>query len=478
MSTPLFFSLFGAYLTLMVVIGWRVSRKQSGEDYLLGSRKLGPFLLLGTVLATQIGTGSSMGAAGFGYNNGFAGLLYGIGGFLGIVLTAKLFARAHTYKFFTMSEEISFYYGGNKYIKSLVSIVTFLASLGWLGAHILGGSLYLSWVTGVDLTTAKLITVLGFGVYVIVGGYLAVVWTDCIQAIILFVGFIVVAMLAIPAAGGFEVIQQAFTSGEFSFLGLQNYGVLPAVSLVTAIAVGAIAVPSFRQRIYSAKDIPSIKKSFYGTGILYAAFAFFPVIIGMSARAMNPALENNNFAIPYMAMEVLPLGLGVLILISGLSATMSSGDSDAIAGVTILMTDIYSMVFKKLPDEKNMVRYSRMATMLTLGAALMMTILAKDITDYITSMVSTLLSGLAVSAVAGKYWKRATWQGGIAALIGGSAASIIVSNNEKLMSIFVNPILLSLAGALVSLIVVSLLTPANAVSEEQAIEKVMRNRNA
>ena len=135
------------------------------------------------------------------------------------------------------------------------------------------------------------------------------------------------------------------------------------------------------------------------------------------------------------------------------------------------------MVFKKLPDKKDMVRYSRMATVFTLGAALMMTIFSKDITGYITSMVSTLLSGLAVSAVAGRYWKRATWQGGIAALIGGSAVSIIVSNSEKLMGIFANPILLSLAGALVSLIVVSLLTPANAVSEEQALEKVMRGRN-
>ncbi len=476
MNTTLFFTFFILYLLIMVVVGWRVSRKQSGEDYIMGSRKLGPFLLLGTVLATQIGTGSSMGAAGFGYNNGAAGLLYGVGGFVGIVLAARLFASAHKYKFFTMSEEISFYYGGNKYLKGLVSIVIFVASLGWLGAHVLGGSLYLSWVTGIDLTTAKVITVLGFGVYVIIGGYLAVVWTDCIQSIILFCGFIVVAVLAVPAAGGFEAIQQAFTKGELSFLGLQNYGVLPALSLIVAIAVGGVAVPSFRHRIYSARDIGSIKKSFYGTGVLYAVFALFPVLIGMSARVMNPALENNNFAIPYMAMEVLPLGLGILILISGLSATMSSGDSDAIAGVTILMTDIYSMVFKKLPEQNKMVKYSRIATVLTLGIALLMTIFAKDITKYITSMVSTTLSGLAVAAILGKYWKRATWQGGIAALLGGSIVSIATSRSAEIKSMFGNTILLALGGALLACVVVSLLTPANTLSEEEALARVMRDR--
>ncbi len=62
----------------------------------------------------------------------------------------------------------------------------FVASIGWLGAHILGGSMYLSWATGINLTLAKIIIALAFAIYVIIGGYSAVVWTDTIQALILF----------------------------------------------------------------------------------------------------------------------------------------------------------------------------------------------------------------------------------------------------------------------------------------------------
>lgn len=476
MNTTIFFVCFAFYMTLMITIGWYVSRKQTGDDYLIGSRGLSIFLIIGTMLATQVGTGSSMGASGFGYSNGWAGIMYGIGGFLSIVLVAALFGNVRKYGFYTMSEEISFYYGGNKYVRNVVSILIYIASVGWLGCHIIGGSMYLAWVTGIDLLTAKIITILGFGIYVIIGGYLAVVWTDAIQSIILFFGFIAVALLSIPKAGGFDAIMAAMPSDTVSFLGIEKYGLMPAISLMVAITVGGLAVPSFRHRIYSGKDVKSVKRGFYWTAALYAVFAVFPVIIGMAAFTINKGLDNSSYAIPYMAMEVLPAGLGILILISGLSATMSSGDSDAIAGVTILMTDIYSMVFHKLPPKDKLVKYSRIATVFTLLLAFVMAATATNITDYIANMVSTTLSGLAVASVLGKYWKRATWQGGLAALIGGSITSILASRSDALMNSLGDPTIPSLIGAIVACVLVSLITPSNNLSEEETLKIIEAQR--
>ena len=81
MNTTLFLAAFIGYIASMIWLGWFVSRKQeSGEDFLLGGRELPLFLTLGTTVATMVGTGSSMGAVGFAYENGWAGTLYGIGG--------------------------------------------------------------------------------------------------------------------------------------------------------------------------------------------------------------------------------------------------------------------------------------------------------------------------------------------------------------------------------------------------------------
>jgi len=74
-------------VVLMLGIGvWVARRNRSGEDFLLAGRSLSTPLLLGTTLATLVGTGSSLGAVGFAYENGWAGGLYGIGGAVGVLL--------------------------------------------------------------------------------------------------------------------------------------------------------------------------------------------------------------------------------------------------------------------------------------------------------------------------------------------------------------------------------------------------------
>ena len=83
----IFISAFIVYMLAMIAIGWFVSRRQaSGDDFLLAGRNVPLLLSLGTTVATMVGTGSSMGAVGFAYHNGWAGTLYGIGGAVGILL--------------------------------------------------------------------------------------------------------------------------------------------------------------------------------------------------------------------------------------------------------------------------------------------------------------------------------------------------------------------------------------------------------
>lgn len=476
MNVTLFYVCFALYLMAMLYIGIRQAKNDSAAGYLMGSRSLPMFLVIGTMLATQVGTGSSLGAAGFAYSNGWAGLIYGVGGFLSIVGVVWLFGDIRKYGFATMSEEISFYYGGNKTIKAVVAIVTFFASVGWLGAHLLGGSMYLAGVTGMELPLAKLITLLGFALFVVGGGYMAVVWTDAIQALVLFFGFIGTAIYLLINMDGLGNVLQVMPEGTTSFLGIEGYGLLPTISLIVSLTIGGFAVPSFRQRIYTSKDEKTAKRGFAITAMLYLIFAAFPVIIGMCARAINPDLGNNNFAIPFLALNVLPTAFGIIIMISGLSATMSSASSDALTGTTVLINDIYP-VFKKgkISDEK-LVFVSRIGGILTMLVAFIMALTAVDITNYISNMISTTLTGLAVASVMGRYWKRATWQGGIAALVGGSVFSIVAGKIPAVMAVLGDPTLVALAGSILCCFVVSLCTPANHLSEEEALA-IVRESN-
>ncbi|MGD8176298.1 sodium:solute symporter family protein [Marinimicrobium sp. ARAG 43.8] len=476
MSTSLFLGAFGAYIAFLIVLSWWVSRRHdSGEDFLLAGRSLPIFLIVGTTVATMVGTGSSMGAVGFGYANGWAGALYGIGGAIGILLLAWWFAPVRQWRFMTMSEELSFYVGASRLVKNLVAVLILLACIGWLGAHILGGGLYLSWMAGIDLHWARAIIALGFAIYVIVGGYRAVVWTDTLQAIVLFFGFILMALLVLNAVGGWEALMAAQPEANLTFSGEGAIGSLPALSLVLVIAVGVLATPSYRQRIYSARTVGSVRRSFLISGTLYLFFSFVPAIIGMGAYALDPSLENRNFAFPFLAEEVLPLWIGLVVLIAGLSATMSSASSDAMAGVAVLMRDIYVMVTGRMPPRENVIRDSRVGLAAVIGLAWVMASLSDDLIGYITNMIATIMAGMFVCGLLGRFWPRYNWQGALASLIGGALMSVWVLLYSK--EFWGNPIIPALAAALAAGIVASLLTPKQSLTPEQALEQLDRERD-
>ncbi|WP_087017950.1 sodium:solute symporter family protein [Thaumasiovibrio subtropicus] len=469
MNSTLFLTSFAAYVVFLIWLGWFVSRNQkSGEDFLLGGRGLPMFLVLGTTVATMVGTGSSMGAVGFGYSNGWAGALYGIGGALGILLLALWFAPVRKLNFMTMSEELAYYVGANRIVKNVVGLLIFIASIGWLGAHILGGGMYLAWIADIDLGLAKVIIAAAFTIYVVIGGYTAVVWTDTIQAIILFVGFILMAVMSVNYIGGFENLYASMEPSTTSFLAIEKLGIVPALSLAVVIGVGVLATPSFRQRIYSGKDVSTIRRSFVASGVLYLFFSIIPAVIGMAAHAMNPSLDNPNFSFPFVAATMLPVGIGLIVLIAGLSATMSSASSDAIAGVSILLRDVYVMFTGKVPPKERMMKYSRLALVIVIGLALLFALTSDDIIGYITKMISTVMSGMFVCGMMGRFWSRYNWQGALATLAGASLASFGVMMNSDLLTFWGNPVIPSCLVALVAGVAVSLMTRPNEISAEMA----------
>lgn len=478
MNSHIFLGTFFVYVVLMIGFGWWVSRhsRGTGDDFLLGGRSVPLFLTVGTTVATMVGTGSSMGAVGFGYTNGWAGALYGIGGAIGVLLLAVCFAPVRKLRFMTMSEELSYYVGANRLVRNIVALLIYIACIGWLGAHILGGGLYLAWMADIDPSLAKVIVALGFGVYCVIGGYMAVVWTDTVQAIVLFVGFFLMAGLALVEVGGFSGLSAGMDTAATSFLGIDKIGGLPAISLAVVIAVGVLATPSFRQRIYSGKSVDSVRRSFLITGALYLAFSIVPAIIGMATHVLNPSLDNSNFAFPFLATEVLPLGLGLLLLVAGLSATMSSASSDALAGVSTLMRDVYVLFTGRTPSARHVVLYSRLALVATIGLALAFALTSDNVISYITKMISTVLAGMFVCGLLGRFWPRYNWQGAIATLLSASGTSLMIIANDAWSAFWGNPSIPAVLVATVGGIVVSLATPASRISKAEALAKLDRER--
>lgn len=484
---------FAAYVVLMIIVGYLSScGKSSGKGYLTGGGEL-PFLLIfATMGATLIGTGSSIGATANGFKMGFGGAAYGLGAALGVLTLAMIAKKTKLREknFITMAEEAQFHYNGNKLVKNVMSIMMYIIEVVWLGNHINGGATYLSYVTGLNLIASKAIAVLAFGVYVIIGGYLAVVWTDLIQLTILVVGFIAITAVCIPMAGGFSGIAATITAagmeGNLSFYGVKTMGVMALISLVFSIFIPCWGTPTYRMRVYTAKDNQTATNALKTSGLLLLIFSLLPAIIGMAAFTIatnnnaTAVLEKPDFAFTYIATVALGPVLGLIFMISGLSATMSSGDSDAIAGVTIVIQDIYPMLTgKSLPEEK-IGKWSRIMTIVTLLLAFFATLFAQDVMGYISNVIGSIIPGVSIAMVLGALWKRATWQGGLASVGVGTVFGILYlfvpAFQGWIVGIFTGPAIPATLVALIAEVVVSLCTVKEEMSEEARLALVIESR--
>ena len=451
---PLFIGGFIAWICFMIFVGWITSRGKN---------------------------------EGNGFNHGWGGAIYGLGASAGI-LSMLLFTKAKNKGFLTMSEEAQYYYGGKKIIRQVMGFMMFVIEIIWLGNHLNGGAKYLAYVTQLPDVTCKIITVLGFGIYVFIGGYMAVVTTDAVQFIAILIGFLTIAFRAIPLAGGYQNVVDTFTAagkpGAMTFYGLGSYGVMAAIALVLSTAMGVIGTPTHRTRIYTSKDEKTARKAFLGQGILLFGWSFVTAIIGMScftiATMNGDTLASGDYAFAYMATNALPPVIGMLFMICGLSATMSSGDSDAISGVTILLTDVYPSITGKTIQEKDYAKVSRVALICTLGAAFFITLFVNDVIGYISTIVGAFLPGVAVAMLLGRFWKRVNWQGGLACIGSGTLLGVLIlvlpSFKNWINATMGGPAVPATIISLVFGIVVSLMFPADTTPDDVRLKHVMDDR--
>lgn len=477
MSPTLFLTCFGIYVVAITIFGaWVSKRKQSGDEFLLGGRSLPFYLTLGTTIATVVGTGSSMGSVGKAYSSGWMGSFFGIGALIGIILVALLFAGARRHNFMTMAEELSSYVGGSRIVYNLVAVFTYLACVGWLGAHIIGGGWYLQYVTKIDMNLALVFIAFGFAIYSTIGGYRAVVWTDTIQAVVLFIGFIATAFFAFKLIGGWEGLQETHRTLTQNNRATGGNTLLSGLSLIIAIVVSVLATPTMRQRIYSGNSVGEIKKAFYVSAVLTIGFAVLPSIIGMAAFHHNSQLEKSDLAFPFMATEMLPLFLGVLTLLAGLSATMTSASSDAIAGVAIVVRDLYEIAFRRVPSADRVVTLSRISLASTTALALAMAFSADTIMDYIKDMISLFITGMCVCGVLGRLWPRYNAPGAIASLVGAFSTALVFRFQTAWTEYWGGAVIPALTASVVAGIVVTLLTPPEQLSQEDVVQLFAERR--
>jgi SSS family solute:Na+ symporter len=459
-------------LMLAITVYFHLHVKQTA-DYLMAGRGLPWYVLVGT----GIGTGVVIGASGVAYQHGWAGSAYPLGLGLGTVATAVLFAKMRHFEFMTLGEELASYYSNSRLVVEFSNISLFASQICWVTVQIMGAGAVLSVVTGL----APFWCIIGAGIVTacisIPGGLKTVTYTDSLQAIILIVGLSCLTYSALHHSGGIGGLRVQVPPDYFSFLGVRSFGAREVINLIVVLALSVIADPGRRLHLYSARSVQGARWSMVISGLITMTFALVIAIIGMYAFTLNPALPARDQAVPWLIVNVLPPWLAAFVVISIASAALSSANTNAITAGTFFVRHIYPLV----TGGKAVKRPVRATQTLLLCAFILSTaaaVKAGTVTGFVLTFLPLTTSGLAVIILVGYFWRRATPQGALAALLVTPLLALVIMFVPDATRAFKSPTLVATLGGFVAHVVVSLLTPRQTRTFEQTAELLSHQRKA
>ncbi|MCI5866293.1 sodium/pantothenate symporter [Cloacibacillus porcorum] len=415
--------------------GKRSDTKGFMEEYFIGSRSMGGFVLAMAIITTYTSASSFVGGPGVAYNVGLGWILLSMiqvpTAFLTLGVLGKRFALiARRTNAVTITDFIRARYGSDLVVilASLSLLVFFMASML---AQFIGGARLFESVTGYSYQTGLLIFGLTVVIYTTVGGFRAVVLTDTIQGVMMLFASLAILYAVITAGGGVESIMQTLYSIDPQLLTPTGGGnAIPKpfiLSFWVLVGIGILGLPQTTQKCLGYKDSRSMHNAMI-IGTFVVGFTMLAMhLVGAMGRAVIPDITVGDLAVPTLTVRLMsPFWAGIFIA-GPLAAIMSTVDSMLIMCSAAIVKDLYFHYIVK-NDE------SRLSPKKVRGMSLVVTAVVGVLVFFAAMKPPSLLVWINLFAFGGLeavffcptlfglYWKRANSTGAILSMICGAAA--------------------------------------------------------
>lgn len=424
------------FLILFGIAIWVILQKQNTtEDYFLAGRNIGWFVVGASIFASNIGSEHVVGLAGTGASDKMPLLIYELHAWLVLLLGwvfLPFYARAGV---FTMPEFLEKRYGSNtRWFLSIFSLIAYV--LTKVSVTVFAGGIVISTLLGIDFWVGALATVVLTGVYTILGGMRAVVYTEAIQAVVLVLGAGLLTIMGLQAVGGWGELQATLGKDYFNMWRPATDPDFPWPSLLFSSSIVGLwywcTDQYIVQRALTAKNITEGRRGTIWGGFLKLLPVFIFLIPGVIALALKQkgelTWETPDQAFPSLMMFVLPSGLRGLVAAGLLAALMSSLASVFNSCSTLFTVDIYKKVVPEA-SERRLVLVGRVATAVVVIAGIAWIPVMQGISgvlyEYLQSVQSYIAPPISAVFLLGLFSKRINAQGAMATLVVGMFVAIV-----------------------------------------------------
>lgn len=359
----------GYFLLLLAVAAWVISRKQgTSEDYFLAGRNMGWFVVGASIFASNIGSEHVVGLAGSGAADKFPLLIYELHAWI-VILLGWVFLPFYVRSgVFTMPEFLEKRFNEKaRWFLSLFSLAAYV--LTKVSVTLYAGGIVISTILEVSFMQGALVTVILTGIYTVLGGMRAVVYTETLQAIILVIGAATLSFFGLNAAGGWNAVVEQVGPEYMNMWRSADDPDYPWHWLVLSSTIVGIwywcTDQVIVQRVLTAKNIKEGRRGSIFGAFLKLTPLFIFLIPGVVALVLKQRGELHwdtpDQAFPSLMMTLLPAGLRGLVAAGLMAALMSSLASVFNSCSTLFTVDIYQKINKNA-SEKQLVKVGRLAT--------------------------------------------------------------------------------------------------------------------
>jgi len=409
------------YLFLLILVGaYRSKAVKTQEDFMVAGRKLSAFVLVGTLLATWIGSGSIIAGAGLAYRKGFSALWFDAGVWVAIIILYLIAGRARRFGQFTVPDILEARY--NKYARILGAITTIVAYTAIVSYQFKAGGMVLNLVTGISVDQGILITAVFVIAYTVLAGMISVAYTDVVNGIVMCLGIAVGLPFLISKAGGWSSVVSNLPKDHFQILGSMSLKEALGYSLPTLLLL--LGESNMYQRFFSAKDEKTAKKAvvgwIFGTIVIETSIVILAIVGSAIFFNIDPEM-----VILHSTKNALPLAIGCLMVAAVVAIIVSTADSFLLVPSTNVMRDIYQRFINPQASPQKMVLYSRIVVILLGIFAFMQVKFFASVLRMALYAYTMYGVGITPATLAAFFWKRATPSGGVSSIAAGMITTLV-----------------------------------------------------
>ncbi|GGH30283.1 sodium/solute symporter [Sphingobacterium alkalisoli] len=417
--------IFVVYIVGVVLLGLYAAKRSSDSkrDYFLAGDKLSWWMIGGSIIAANISSHHLVGAMGAAYSRGFVAVTLEWGAIL-IGFNALLWIFLPFYLrngFYTVPEYLEKRFGNTTRILYAI-LIMFTYVFVEIGAVLYLGALSLHALFDLPIVYSILGMAILTGLYTVLGGLRAVIWTEMVQLVVLVAGGVILTFSTINAAGGFETVIESsqdwkmfYPASDPDFPWTMYLGGLLCIS-VFYCATNQFIV----QRVLAAKN------EWHGRmGVIFGDYLKFlvPLIIivpALVAPKIIPKLDQPDLLFSVLVETLLPKGLIGLVMAGLISAIMSHVSGAINSCTTILTVDIYTQFINKKATDEQAIRFGKLSgvAIILLGIMSAMILISysdKPVFLYLMNLYGLFTPGIATMFLMGIFWKRTTKEGALSA---------------------------------------------------------------